>query len=212
MVDDKPTPLQKRILVTVYCNSLIYSETDLAGLAKDHLLDTDVVENICQEMEVRGLIQRVSDNYSITEKGRSVIKVVMAGGVFDIIHPGHVFTLSSSRKMGDALVVSVARDKTVISIKEHDPLNSEDQRINLVNSLKSVDIAILGSEKNIFDTVERVRPDIIALGHDQKHDDKLVEDGASKRGVSLKVVRIRSPIPDIKTSTILKDHTKTEEF
>ena len=110
------------------------------------------------------------------------------------------------------LVVSVARDKTVSSTKGHDPLNREDKRLELVSSLKSVDVAVLGSERNIFDTLEMVRPDIVALGYDQKHNHETVEEESRKRGIVLKVVRINSPIPDIKSSSILKDETIVNDF
>ena len=176
------------------------------------ILEESLLIGILENMIDKGLVRKSDRQYNITQKGKSAIKVVLSGGVFDIIHPGHIFTLSSSKNLGDVLVVSVARDKTVSSTKGHDPLNREDKRLELVSSLKSVDVAVLGSERNIFDTLEMVRPDIVALGYDQKHNHETVEEESRKRGIVLKVVRINSPIPDIKSSSILKDETIVNDF
>ncbi|MCP8305119.1 MAG: FAD synthase [archaeon] len=137
--------------------------------------------------------------------GRSKIDVVFTGGVFDIIHPGHVFTLSSAKRLGDVLVVVVARDKTVVKNKGHKPLNDETQRLELVRALKFVDAAILGSEGDIFETVMKVMPDVIALGYDQKYDESELEREAKRRGLSLKFIRLDTKMPDIKSSKIIED-------
>ena len=89
---------------------------------------------------------------------------------------------------------------------------SELERAQLVNSVKYVDLAVLGSERSIFDTVMKVKPDIIALGYDQKHDEKALVDEARKRGLSIKVVRLASPIPEIKSSKIIAKGDVVKEF
>ena len=212
MVVNQLTPLQKRILVKIFCDTLRGAKTRLTDLIDNLALSAVMVEKICGEMEAQEMVRSTGGDYALTVKGRDNIKVVMAGGVFDIIHPGHVFTLSSSKKLGDVLVVSVARDKNVRSSKGHEPLNGEAARLELVNSLKSVDLAVLGSERNIFDTVEKVRPNVIALGYDQKHNEEEVEKEARKRGILLEVVRLESPVPNIKSSVILKDASRVKEF
>ena len=55
------------------------------------------------------IIQK-NNSYFITKKGRLQISVVLTGGVYDIIHPGHIYTLKKSKKMGDVLIVSIATD------------------------------------------------------------------------------------------------------
>ena len=100
----------------------------------------------------------------LTERGRKEIVVVMAGGSFDIIHPGHVETLEKAKALGDVLVVSVARNSTYLRNKKEIPLHDEKLRRKMVESIKFVDAAILGSEVDLFETVELVRPDIIASG------------------------------------------------
>ncbi len=114
----------------------------------------------------------------------------MATGVFDLLHPGHVYFLAEAKRLGDELVVVVARDSTARKFK-HEPITSEDQRLQLVAALKPVDRAILGHEGgSIYDILEEIQPDIVALGFDQIHnEDKIVEE-ARKRGLRTKVVRL----------------------
>ncbi len=113
----------------------------------------------------------------------------MASGVFDLIHLGHVHYLEEAKKLGDELVVVVARDSTVRKEK-HEPITPEEFRRNLVESLKPVDRAVLGGEGDIFKVVEELRPDVIALGYDQYHDAERIEAELKKRGLDIKVVRL----------------------
>lgn len=114
---------------------------------------------------------------------------VMASGVFDLIHLGHVHYLEEAKKLGDELVVVVARDSTVRKEK-HEPITPEEFRRDLVESLKPVDRAVLGGEGDMFKVVEELRPDVIALGYDQYHDAERIEAELKKRGLDIKVVRL----------------------
>jgi FAD synthetase len=114
---------------------------------------------------------------------------VMATGVFDLLHPGHLYFLSEAKKLGDELVVVVARDQTARRLK-HEPYVPEVLRREMVEALKPVDRAILGSATDIYTTVVEVRPDIIALGFDQRFDEHEIERECARRGVPLKVVRL----------------------
>jgi FAD synthetase len=114
---------------------------------------------------------------------------VLATGVFDILHPGHVHFLTEARKLGDELVVVVARDSVAQRMKGL-PFIPENIRLAMVASLKPVDRAILGVEGNIYDILTIVKPDIVALGYDQDFNaEEIVREG-KKRGLDLKVVRI----------------------
>lgn len=114
---------------------------------------------------------------------------VMASGVFDIIHSGHLHYLQEARKLGDELVVVVATDATVRRHK-HEPIIPEKMRLELVSALKPVDAAVLGNEGDMFAVVENIRPDIIALGYDQTFDEKKMEETLRGRGLKVKVVRV----------------------
>jgi FAD synthetase len=121
-------------------------------------------------------------------------KVVLASGVFDLLHLGHVKFLEEAKKAGgkDAeLLVIIARDSTVEKNKGRKPIMPENQRRALVESLKVVDEAVLGFEEfDIGDVIERIKPDVIALGYDQADMEKCVQEYVDKHKLNVKVVRI----------------------
>ncbi|HYB63054.1 MAG TPA: adenylyltransferase/cytidyltransferase family protein [Thermoplasmata archaeon] len=114
---------------------------------------------------------------------------VMATGVFDLLHPGHLYFLEEARKLGDELVVVVARDQTARRLK-HETYVPEHVRREMVEALKPVDRAVLGSTTDIYETVVRERPKVIALGYDQVWNEEEVARECARRGVPVKVVRI----------------------
>jgi FAD synthetase len=113
----------------------------------------------------------------------------MATGVFDLLHPGHLYFLREARKLGDELWVVVARDSTARRFK-HEPITPQSSRLEMVAALKPVDRALLGHEGNIYDILEEIRPDVIAVGFDQVHDEDRILAESGKRGLSPKVVRL----------------------
>ena len=135
-------------------------------------------------------------------------KIVLAGGVFDIIHPGHIHTLNDAKKLGDVLVVVVATDKTAIKMKKREPLHSAELRRELVSSLSMVDLCVIGNEEDIFKTVDLVKPQIIALGYDQTHQEKFITEGCKKIDLDVTVARLESPRPETSSSKIQKEYGK----
>ena len=121
-------------------------------------------------------------------------KVVLASGVFDLLHLGHVKFLEEAKKTGGKnaeLIVIIARDSTVEKNKGRKPVMPENQRRALVESLKVVDTAVLGFEDfDLGDVIERVKPDVIALGYDQADMEKSVQAYVDKHKLNIKVVRI----------------------
>ncbi len=114
----------------------------------------------------------------------------MATGVFDLLHPGHVAFLREAKRLGDELVVVVARDSTAKRFK-HTPITPEAQRLEMVAALRPVDRAILGNEGGIYEILDDVRPDVIALGYDQVHNEEKILEECRKRGLArTKVVRL----------------------
>jgi len=139
---------------------------------------------------------------------KSSSKIVLAGGVFDIIHPGHIHTLNAAKKLGDVLVVVVATDKTAIKMKKRNPLHSAQLRQELVSSLTMVDLCIIGDEENIFKTVDLVKPQTIALGYDQTHQEKFITEGCKKINLDITVARLESPRPRTSSSIIQREYGK----
>lgn len=146
------------------------------------------------------------DKKMLTEFGRTALHVVLAGGVFDIIHPGHIHTLNAAKALGDVLVVVVATANTAVKMKKRRPLHTEEHRQELISSLSMVDLCLVGHEGDIFKTVEIVKPDIIALGYDQTHQEKFITDGCKSLNLDVRVARLQSPVPEFSSSKIEKEY------
>lgn len=123
---------------------------------------------------------------------------VMASGVFDIIHTGHISYLEQAKAYGDELVVVIACDETVRRNK-HEPITPDKMRARIVSNLKPVDRVIIGkSGGNIFDTVSEIQPDIIVLGYDQHFREDDLREELEKRGMgNIRVVRASENAEDL---------------
>jgi cytidyltransferase-like protein len=207
----------KKVLGKIYVQSLkagVFGRNldnlTLQGAIKPDYVTEETFRGCLQELERQGLIILEDGNPDLTAEGRKKIVVVMVGGSFDIIHPGHIETLRQAKAMGDVLAVSVARDETFRRNKGKEPMHNEKLRQDLVCSIKYVDLAVLGSEKDIFETVRFLKPDIIALGYDQSHSEKSIKERASKAGIESRVVRLKTQVPTIKTSSILASRDRED--
>jgi len=112
---------------------------------------------------------------------------VIAQGTFDVLHPGHVHYLSDAAAMGDRLHVIVARRSNVTHKAE--PVLSDRQRRDMVAALAVVDEASLGHPEDIFVPIERIEPDVIALGYDQHHDEEGIRAALDERGIDCEIRR-----------------------
>lgn len=117
-----------------------------------------------------------------------MVKVV-ATGTFDLIHMGHIYFLKEAKKLGNTLAVVVATDSTVRALK-HEPINPEKTRLNIVKELKVVDEAYLGHKKDMYKIVEKIKPDVIALGYDQIHDEEKIKKDHKNRGIDVTIKRL----------------------
>src|SRR2546428_1581973 len=88
----------------------------------------------------------------LTPKGRRKLRVVFIGGTFEVIHAGHLYTIQQANRLGDVLVVVVARDTTVRKRKNREPLAPEEARGKEVGGIRQVNAAIVGSERTIYET------------------------------------------------------------
>lgn len=196
----------KEIIAAFFVGALS-GETAIEIIRKKLALNPEFIEERIKYLAVRGFIE--SNRKNLTELGRNAIRVVLAGGVFDIIHPGHIHTLKAAKDLGNVLVVVIATDKTAQKMKNRIPLHNMELRRDLVRSLSMVDYAVVGYEGDIFKSVEIIKPNIIALGYDQAHQEKFIVDGCKKIGVNVSIARLQSPIPDIKSSKIENDYGKS---
>lgn len=114
---------------------------------------------------------------------------VVATGVFDLLHLGHLHFLEEAKKLGDELIVIVARDSTARK-RKHEPITPEDMRVEMIAALKPVDQAVLGYEDDMLRIIKEVKPDIIALGHDQDFDIDALKAEMEARDIVVDIVRL----------------------
>ena len=134
---------------------------------------------------------------------------VLASGVFDLLHYGHIRFLEEAKRQGgpdSRLMVIIARDETVKRMKGKAPIIPEDQRRALVEALNVVDEALLGYEEmNLEAVMEKIKPDIIAVGHDQDDIERQTRRIVEKRGLNLRIVKIgRFGKEDLNSSSKIK--------
>ena len=113
---------------------------------------------------------------------------VVATGTFDLLHPGHLWYLQESAKLGEELWVVVARDDNV----KHKPrpIIPEEQRVVMVGALRGVTRAVLGDREDMFQPILDIQPDIITLGFNQHFQEEKLHDALAARGLDIAVVRI----------------------
>jgi FAD synthetase len=117
---------------------------------------------------------------------------VLALGIFDILHLGHLYYLNQARKLGDELIVIVSSDlkASLENEEKEDPIFPELVRLEIIKSLKPVDKAILNNGRDFYKVIQDLEPDIIALGYDQKFDITKMKNELSKIGLNAKVKRL----------------------
>ena len=195
-------PVDKAILSSFYASALDPSIAPYDRVRSRLPVDRKFFDEKVRHLAEKGLIE----DDKMTFIGRDAIKVVLVGGVFDLIHPGHIHTLKDAKKAGDMLVVIIARTATAQKIKKDRKIyHDEKLRKELVESLNFVDMALIGREGTLYDTVEYVKPDVIALGYDQAHSEKDVAENCKKRNLNVQVIRLSTPIPGSKSSKIKEE-------
>ncbi len=194
---------ENELLRAVYSTGLRDGAATVQGLSKALRWTPEEVARRLDEAARERLVEVSGEAVSLTASGRSRLTVVMIGGAFEIIHPGHIHTIEGAKRLGDTLVVVLAADRTVTKNKGREPVTPQEWRVRLVSALRDVDVALPGGQGSIYDTMEKVRPDVVALGYDQKHNPQDIENEARNRGLKLSVVRLDSPIPGVKTSKIV---------
>ena len=126
--------------------------------------------------------------FAETER-RAGRRVVFTNGVFDILHPGHIRYLRQARDLGDVLIVGLNGDASVRRNKGPDrPINSEDERAEILAALEPVDAVVIFDEDTPDDIIKAVQPDVLVKGADWAEDAIVGRDTVEARGG--RVVRI----------------------
>jgi len=97
--------------------------------------------------------------------------IVFSNGCFDILHAGHIASLSEAAQHGDILIIGVNADASVKKIKDNNrPINDEYSRALLLTSLAIVDAVIIFSEDTPLEIIKIIQPDVLVKGGDYSID------------------------------------------
>ena len=108
------------------------------------------------------------------------MKVIFTNGCFDVLHRGHIELLNFSRRLGDKLVIGLNSDSSVKRLKGNSrPINSQDDRKAILESLRCVDEVIIFEEDTPLDLIKSICPDIIVKGGDYKETEVVGSDVAN---------------------------------
>ncbi|UCG90546.1 MAG: adenylyltransferase/cytidyltransferase family protein [Candidatus Heimdallarchaeota archaeon] len=185
-----------------------FSVSDFASRLKRTQEEGLALLSVLKGLHMIELVTDPAEHYSITEGGKNNLKIVLTGGVFDIVHLGHLKTLEEAKSHGDVLFVVVASDETVESNKGRPPLNSQTSRVELLSHVDFVDIVQKGTSdpKKFLDIVITVEPDVIVLGYDQSLSEaklsKLLSDNNLQ---NIEIVKLKARIPNEKSSLKFKN-------
>src|ERR687890_214161 len=197
--------VDKAVLASLYASTLEPSISAYERLKVRLPVSADFFKARIEHLVRTGFVEK-DDPTKLTFIGRDALKVVLVGGVFDLIHPGHIHTLKAAKAEGDVLIVVVARQSTAQKIKKFRKIyHNEKLRKDLVTSLNFVDLAIIGKEGTLFDTVEYVKPNVIALAYDQAHSEKDIAENCKRRNLNIQIIRLSTPIPGSKSSKIKEE-------
>ncbi len=194
---NKLDKLDMEILKQAYLNTLSKKTGEKYVLDSIKIIPQDILNERLEKLISEKLVTK---NYEITDLGRKNIKVGVIGGVFDILHIGHINVLRKAKQYVDLLIAIIATDDTVKKLKHRDPIHRQEWRKKVISSLKFIDAAIIGEEREFKKPLIKVSPDIIFLGYDQK-----IPPGISEEELEgLQVIKLNFKIEGIKTSIILE--------
>ncbi|MEM0233006.1 MAG: DUF357 domain-containing protein [Candidatus Nezhaarchaeales archaeon] len=168
-------------------------------------------EGLLDTLKFLNLIEVTEEERVMVEKRRRV----MVAGVFDIVHPGHIYLISKAAELGDVIVV-VARDSTVERLKGRRPVIPEGQRLEVVKNIKGVSEAVLGKEgEDMLKIVEELKPNVILLGPNQNFNEEKLKRDLELRGLKVDVIRLREVYEAYElcsTSKIIKEILRREDL
>ena len=129
-------------------------------------------------------------------------KIVFTNGCFDILHVGHIRYLREARALGDVLVVGLNSDSSVRALKgESRPIQSEDERGEILAALACVDFVTLFSESTPLRLITQVKPNILVKGGDWPIEKIVGADLVQREGGKVLTLQF---VPGRSTSSILQ--------
>ncbi len=137
--------------------------------------------------------------------------IVLVGGCFDVIHPGHIIFLEKAKKLGNKLIVLLESDKNIKENKgKTRPINSQKNRALVLSKLKMVDEVIklpyLTSNEDYTKIIKKIKPDFIAVSEGDKN---LTQKKQQAKLIGSKVVKVTKLIPSQSTSRVIEIITQS---
>ena len=131
---------------------------------------------------------------------------IMVFGTFDGLHPGHINFFKQAKNFikNSFLIVSIARNKNIIKIKGKKSTLSEKGRFNLVKQNKFVDKVVLGGKVRYLSHILKEKPNIIALGYDQKAYVPELKKDLKNKGILVRIIRLKPYKEKIYKNHLLK--------
>lgn len=115
--------------------------------------------------------------YTLKNEDIRQAKTVFTNGCFDILHKGHVEYLKKSKELGSKLIIGLNSDDSVRKLKGTDrPINSQEDRKAILESLDCVDEVIIFDEETPYELIKQIKPDIITKGGDYKPEEVVGND------------------------------------
>jgi D-glycero-beta-D-manno-heptose 1-phosphate adenylyltransferase len=125
----------------------------------------------------------------LEEHRRAGRKIVLANGVFDLLHAGHVRYLQAARAEGDVLVVALNSDASTRKLKgEGRPILTERARATLVAALEAVNYVVIFEEPDVESLLREFQPDVHAKGTDYKAETVPERELAKLLGIRVAIV------------------------
>lgn len=133
---------------------------------------------------------------------------VLCAGTFDIFHMGHLYFFKQAKKYGDELIVIVASDQ-IAKKNGKKTIHNQKERAEIIRNLKIVNKVILGDKKNIVKTIDKVKPQILCIGYDQKNPEQ-IEKYCKENKIQIKKIKKKYNESKCKSS-IIKERILREE-
>jgi D-glycero-beta-D-manno-heptose 1-phosphate adenylyltransferase len=135
------------------------------------------------------ILSRSNARGKVAELKRAGKRVVLANGVFDTLHVGHVRYLAGAKLQGDILVVAVNSDASTRGLKGPGrPILDEQARALLVAAIRDVDYVVIFSEPNVEALLEELRPDVHAKGTDYTSETVPEREVSRRLGIEVGIV------------------------
>lgn len=131
--------------------------------------------------------------------------LVLVGGCFDVLHPGHVIFLEKAKKAGDILIVLLESDQKITKLKGiNRPVHTQIERAKVLSALTAVDYVVLlptmKTDKEYDELIVKIKPDIIAATYGAKDNNHKIR---SAKIVGAKLTYVTKMIGNHSTSAIL---------